>query len=158
MLLTPGYGQHFLNGPTQTDLPGTLYDAYLDIRWKKDINKQWGFEAAFTPSYYSDGDNNSGQAWRFITTALGFYQINPEWQAMAGVMYLDRFDINWFPIFGLIWADPDGISDFRYEIVFPRPKFPTACCTATTRTSGRTSAAKFGGGAWPSSGRTARTT
>lgn len=146
VFVTPGYGMHFLNGPTSTDLPSTLYDAYVDIRWNKKIDDQWAFELAFTPSFYSDLDNTSSDAWRFITTALGFYQLNPETQLMAGIMYLDRFDINWFPIFGVIFADPD--SDWRYEVVFPRPKFARRVLHGEDKDGWVYLAGEFGGGAW----------
>ena len=146
VFVTPGYGMHFLNGPTRTDLPAALYDAYVDVRWNKKLNEEWAFELAWTPSFFSDLENNTSDSFRFISTALAYYQLSPETQWMAGVMYLDRFDLNWFPIFGFIYAEPE--SDWRWEVVFPRPKFSRRVLRGEDKDSWAYLAGEFGGGAW----------
>lgn len=148
IMITPGYGMHFINGPKQTDLPETLYDIYVDLRYSKKFDDNWAIELALTPSFYSDLDNNTGDAWRFITTVLGYYNVHEGMQFMAGVMYLDRFDINWFPVFGLIYTGDNADSDFRYEFVFPRPKFARRVSYDGCRAGWAYLQGEFGGGAW----------
>ena len=41
-------------------------------------------------------------------------------QLAAGILYLNRFTVNWLPAGGIIW-DPN--DDVHLEILFPRPKF-----------------------------------
>ena len=40
-------------------------------------------------------------------------------RVIAGLIYLDRYDVNILPAGGLIWTPSD---DQRHEIVFPRPR------------------------------------
>ena len=75
-----------------------------------------------TPGVYSDFDDTAGRRvshsrakpWSGTT---GF-PAACRW--LAGILYLNRFTVNWLPAGGIIW-DPN--DDVHLEILFPRPKF-----------------------------------
>ena len=38
LLITPGFGVHYLDGPVASDLPSQLYDAYTQFRWMSECS------------------------------------------------------------------------------------------------------------------------
>ncbi|MGY8769559.1 MAG: hypothetical protein ACKVH8_14170, partial [Pirellulales bacterium] len=54
LIITPGYGMHFLVGPDSLQAPATLYDVYLTTRWMSKLNERWGILMSFTAGYYTD--------------------------------------------------------------------------------------------------------
>lgn len=119
LLITPGYSAHMLNGPLKTDLPGTLYDNWVEFRWLKKWNDRWSSDFAVSPSLYTDYDNLSSDAVRITGRAIALYTASPEWQWAFGAMYLDREDIKALPAVGAIWTPND---DWKVEVLFPRPR------------------------------------
>lgn len=119
LLITPGYSAHMLNGPLKTDLPGTLYDNWIEFRWLKKWNDTWSSDIAVSPSLYTDYDNLSSDAYRITGRAIALYTASPEWQWAFGAIYLDRQDIKAMPAVGMIWTPND---DWKMEVLFPRPR------------------------------------
>jgi hypothetical protein len=119
LLLTPGFGAHFLDGPASRDLPPRVYDAYLQMRWLTKLTPQWGVELGVTPGVYSDFQQSSSKALRITGHAAVAWRWSSEWQMVLGATYLDRTDIPALPIAGLIWT-PD--PDTRFEMLFPKSK------------------------------------
>ncbi len=119
LLITPGYSAHMLNGPIKTDLPGTLYDNWVEFRWLKKWNDRWSSDIAVSPSLYTDYDNLSSDAVRITGRAIALYTASPEWQWAFGAIYLDREDLKALPAVGAIWTPND---DWKVEVLFPRPR------------------------------------
>lgn len=119
LLITPGYSAHVLNGPVSTDLPGTLYDNWIEFRWLKKWNERWSSDIAVSPSLYTDYDNLSSDAFRITGRAIALYTASPEWQWAFGAIYLDREDIKAMPAVGAIWTPNE---DWKVEVLFPRPR------------------------------------
>ncbi len=119
LLITPGYSAHALNGPITTDLPGTLYENWIEFRWLKKWNDRWSSDIAVSPSLYTDYDNLSDDAFRITGRALALYTASEEWQWAFGAIYLDREDIQAMPAVGAIWTPNE---DYKVELLFPRPR------------------------------------
>lgn len=119
MLLTPGFNMRFFDAPPTPDLPETVYDAYLQWMWLPRWNDRWSGIVAVTPGVYSDFETYSSDALRITGRGLVRWQMVPELEALFGVLYLNRTDLNWLPAAGLIWTPHE---DARFDLVFPRPK------------------------------------
>ncbi|GIX03102.1 MAG: hypothetical protein KatS3mg113_0108 [Planctomycetaceae bacterium] len=118
-MLTPGFAAHWLDGPSQPDLPPVLYDQWVEIRWLKQINALWMLDLVVTPGWYTDWDNTSSAGFRLQGRALGLWQASPAWQLAVGFVYLDRDDISALPAAGAIWSPH---ADWKLEFLFPRPR------------------------------------
>ncbi len=123
--VTPGFAVQLWDGPdgttalTDPDLPGQTYSAYLDIGWRPQLTTNLSAELGIRPGVYSDFDHVSSDSLRIKGRGLGLYRYNPQWQIVAGVIYLDRFDVKILPAGGAIWTPT---PDVRWEILFPQPK------------------------------------
>ncbi len=150
LVFTPGYGLHFVDArtPPVPDLPGHLHDLYLDVMWRH----RWlsmpelTTDIALTPGLYSDfagaGDDD---ALRVGARVVGDYMLQPDMFLRIGLAYLDRDDVNFLPIGGVIWK-PD--PDTTWELVLPKPRytkrfFCDGCLERFWYVGG-----EFGGGAW----------
>ncbi|PHS13209.1 MAG: hypothetical protein COA78_07200 [Blastopirellula sp.] len=120
LMITPGYGMHFLVGPESFQAPATLYDVYLTTRWITKLNQQWGVFMSVTAGYYTDFQNNDSDALRISGMAFAAYNWSPEVQLIMGAVYLNRDDYKILPAVGLIW---DFTDDHRLELIFPRPRY-----------------------------------
>jgi hypothetical protein len=118
-LLTPSYTMHFLDGPGPIDVPPKLMDAELEFRYMKQATPRLGIDLAVAPSFFSDGDNTSSDAWRVTGRALGAWALNDRWQIVGGGVYTGRSDFPAVPVAGFIWKPS---CDVRVEALFPRPK------------------------------------
>ena len=143
--LMPVYGLHLVDGPDATDLPPQLHDLYLDIQWINPFSREWAVELGLTPGLYSDFQNDADDAFRLGARIVGYYTMSPVWRFALGVAYLDREDVQFFPLGGVIWT-PD--PDTRFELVLPRPKLAWRfnCCGGCE--DWWYVAGEFGGGSW----------
>ncbi len=119
LTVQPAFQLHFIDGPTRTDLPENLYGTQIELRWKQQISRPFWIEAALTPGFYSDFEGAGSDAFRLKAQGLAFFAFSVETQVVAGLYYLDRFDINYLPIFGLIHSPRE---DIKLNLVFPAPK------------------------------------
>lgn len=145
LTLTPGYGLHLLDGPTAPDLPGQLHDLYLDIQWITPLSREWAVELGLTPGFYGDFETDANDAFRLGARVVGYYTMSPVWRFAAGVAYLDREDVEFFPLGGVIWT-PD--PDTRLEAVLPRPKYSRRISCFGDCEDWVYLAGEFGGGSW----------
>ncbi len=144
-IVDTGFQWHFVNGPTRTDLPSQLYNLRVNFMHMGQIGRQFGYQLAITPSMFTDFDNTSSDAWRFIGRALGFYYISPTTQLVGGVVYLDREDIGFLPAVGFITKPND---DVKIELIMPRPKVSYRYAQDDTKDKFIYLAGEFGGGSW----------
>jgi hypothetical protein len=119
LLVTPGFGVHYLHGPDTPDLPPRLYDAWIEFRIPRQISPEWAVDFAVAPGIYSDFEVGSSEALRITGRAIGVYTRSPTTQFVVGVLYLDRRDVSVLPAGGIIYTPND---DTRFELVAPKPK------------------------------------
>lgn len=145
MMISLGTGFHFLQGPSSTDLPPTLYDQTLEFRMMRPLNERWMLDLAVAPSLFSDYENLSSDAVRITGRALAFWSPNPQWKFAFGAIYLDREDIAALPAAGAIWTPND---DYTVELMFPRPRVMRRLSTDGEQTKWVYLGGEFGGGSW----------
>ncbi len=145
LVLTPGYGMHLVDGPQAPDLPPQLQDVYLDVRQLYKMSPTFMLDMAVTPGLYSDFQQRDRDAFRLGARMLGVFTYSPQLQFVVGLAYLDRKDVNFFPLGGVIWTPDD---DTRVELISPRPRYAKRFyhwgrCDRWWYVAG-----EFGGGSW----------
>jgi hypothetical protein len=145
LMFTPGIASHSLNGPLTTDLPPAVYDMWAEVRWLKKLNDRWMLDLVVTPSYFSDFENKSADAFRLPSRAIALWSTTPELQLAFGVINFDREDVSWLPAAGLIWTPNDA---YKLELLFPRPRVLRKLSETDRETRWIYAGGEFGGGSW----------
>jgi hypothetical protein len=147
LLVTPAFGTHLLDNAAGLDIPTTLYDASIDFRHLRKFGAgPWAMDAAVNVGYFSDFEQDSGDAVRITGRGIAVYERTPGTKWLLGVAYLNRAGASVMPVFGMI-RDVD--ADLRLELIFPRPR-------VLWRTAGSVEGderwvyvgGEFGGGVW----------
>ena len=119
LLITPGYNVAYLTGPSVTDLPPRLHNAYVDFTWVPQIVNRYTLVLGVAPSVISDFESSGNGAFRVTGKALLLVDWTERLQFRAGVLYLNRDNVRLLPVGGLIWKPTDWSE---YEIFFPKPR------------------------------------
>ncbi len=119
LVITPGFGTQWLDGPAGLNVPAQLHEAYTEFRWLPKLGNRFRADIAVQPSYNSDWDGSTDRALRIMGHGSAIFDLTPHFQIVLGCAYLDRPDIELLPIAGFIWK-PD--RDVEYRLVFPAPK------------------------------------
>ncbi len=131
---------HFLAGPERTDMPPHVFD--FSVAWQRRHRAgNFGYDVAVSVMASSDFEGSSREGIRFPGHAVCYLQVNPAWEIVFGVDYLDRSDIKLLPVAGVILLPH---PDIRLELVFPRPRI-------VLQLSGKhrlSIAGEMGGGTW----------
>ena len=148
LLVTPGFGTTFVDeatGPTDPGLPSQLYESWLQARWLRKIGERFGVDLAVAPGWYSDFANDTPQALRVTGHGFGAWEYSKNLRVVAGVIYLDRYDVNILPAGGLLWTPAD---DKRFELIFPRPRLAWRVAESKRAAQWVYLAGEFGGNQW----------
>jgi hypothetical protein len=145
LILTPGFGANYFDGPIVRDVPAHTFDTWLDVRWMRQISQSVGIDLGVTPGWYSDYEQSSSDAFRLGARAAAAITCSPTVTIVAGVAYLDRDDVSAVPIGGLIWTPTE---EWRLELMAPRPKIARRIGYDCHTTHWLYLAGEFGGGAW----------
>jgi hypothetical protein len=145
LLLTPGFGANYFDGPTITDVPAHTYDAWLDVRWMQQLSPRVGIDLGITPGWYSDWEQSSSDALRVGARAALAITCSPTLTVVAGAAYLDREDVPFVPVAGVIWVPNE---DWKLELLPPRPKIARRLCYDCNTSHWAYIAGEFGGGSW----------
>ena len=149
LAVTPGFGVHFFDKPIRADLPGEVYDAYVEFRWLPRLSPWLKLDLGVTPGWYSDFQQGSRDALRISGYGAGILTCTPTFRLMLGLAYLDRKDVEFLPLGGLIWTPNE---DTRFELVTPRPRIARRVYWSAGRRDDLEDwlyvVGEFGGGAW----------
>ena len=153
LLITPGFAVNFLSGPVSDpaamprgpDMPGQVYDAYLDLSWYPQPFEWFGAELGFRTGVWTDFDTVNSQSVRYLGRALGVITISPRMEVLVGVVYLDRLRVKLLPAGGVHWR-PN--QNWDLYIVFPNPKFRRTIQSVGTTDWWWYVAGEYGGGSW----------
>ncbi len=141
----PRAAAHFLDGPQVTDLPGQLYDFSFEAVAMIPATEHVFFQLAIAPSFFSDLQNTSNGAFRLPGRLLGFWKYSETLMFNAGVFYLDRDDLKWLPVAGIVWNYSD---DLKFELMAPRPRIAWRYSHADCDEHWAYIVGEFGGGTW----------
>ena len=119
ILLTPTFSVDYLDEPAGADLPFRVYEASVQFRWWKRFTPRFGIDFALTPGVYSDFQQSTDEAVRTPGHVVGRFEWTPNVHFVLGVAYLDRPDLDWLPIGGIVWTPHE---DLKLDLVFPRPR------------------------------------
>jgi hypothetical protein len=119
LIITPGFAAHYLQGPQGVDLPPHLFEGYAQFRWMSQVTPKLGLDFAFTPGIFSDFDQESGKAMRYTGHGAAAWTWNETTKFVVGGAYLDRPDVEFIPIGGIVWTP---CEDVKYDLVFPHPR------------------------------------
>lgn len=145
LLISPGFDAYLLSGPVSPDIPPGLYAASLEVRWLRQISERIMLNSSVKPGWFSDFQTNNTQAIRAPAQSFVIYEWNPELDLIAGIVYLDRNDVNLLPAAGVIWKPNSGV---RIEAVIPRPGAFFRYRRTPRFEDWFTIAGEFGGGQW----------
>ena len=154
LLITPGFGFHFFQGPETmppsfASMPPVTYDAYLDVGWRPRILPSvtpWlTADIGVRVGAYTDFHAVNDHSIRIIGRGLAIATVTERFQVVFGVVYLDRVLVKILPAGGIVWTpNPDA----RYEILFPNPKLSRRFTTIRTTDIWWYLSGEYGGGSW----------
>jgi len=153
LLVTAGFAGTLTDIPAGADIPGELFDGYIQARWMRKVGTRFGVDLAVSPGWYSDFHNDSSQALRITGHGFGAWEASENLRVVAGVIYLDRYDIGMLPAGGLLWTPAD---DKRFELIFPRPRLAWRISERPRASHWVYLAAEFGGNQWAMQSNTAQ--
>jgi len=145
MLITAGFVGTLVDKPVGVDMPAELYEGYVQARWLRKIGDRLGVDLAVSPGWYSDFKNDTPQALRITGHGFGAWEAGENLRIVAGLIYLDRYDVNMLPAGGLVWTPAD---DKRFELIFPRPRLAWRVAESQRAAQWLYLAAEFGGNQW----------
>ncbi len=144
-VITPGFGWHLLDGPRRPDMPSQLIDLYLDLRWPIVFSPSLTLDTGITPGLYSDFEASDSDAFRLGARVAGVWQYSPVLQIVAGIAYLDRVDVDWLPIGGIIYTPS---PDVLVELLSPKAKIARRIYVMNGCEQWVYLGGEFGGGSW----------
>ena len=159
LLVTPGFAFNWLEGPIGDpmppvmmppiprgpDLPGQLYDAYLDFSWYPKPFEWFGAELGVRTGVWSDFDSVNSDSVRILGRGLGVISITPQMEVLIGAVYLDRLRVKVLPAGGVHWR-PN--QDWDLYLVFPNPKIRRRFPRAGNTDWWWFASGEYGGGSW----------
>lgn len=141
----PRVAAHWLNGPTSTDMPAQLYDVSFETVGMLPIGERWFVQAALAPSFFTDGKNTTGKAFRLPGRVLAFWKYSDTLTFTGGILYLDRDDVKAIPSAGVLW-NPN--EDWKFELAAPRPRIAWRFSHDDDSARWGYLVGEFGGGTW----------
>ena len=80
LVITPGVGTQWLDGPVGLDIPAQLHEVYTEFRWLPKLGDRFRADIAVQPGFYSDWDGSSDRAIRIMGHADGVFDWSPTFQ------------------------------------------------------------------------------
>ncbi|MDB4733058.1 hypothetical protein OAF42_01310 [Planctomicrobium sp.] len=138
------FNWHFLDGPTQPDIRSQTYDLSFEFNHAQQLDEDWGLHLQLAPTWSTDWDNKSSDAFRLIGGGLVSYDCHDGCKFVVGGMYMDRPDLPFVPTAGIrIWED-----DFELDLVIPRPRIAWRTDQEVDEETWFYIAGELGGGSW----------
>lgn len=117
--LAVGFGATTFETPDGFDVPDTLYNVQVELRWLRPINDSMALDLAAGPSWFTDFNTSAGRGLRVTGRALLFMTNSETVKSAVGVVYLGRKGLVAVPAVGLIYSPSE---EERYELMIPRPR------------------------------------
>lgn len=153
LLVTPGFAFNWLDGPESDptadprgpDQPARVYDAYLDFAYNPRWTPEFGAELGFRTGVWSDFKRFDEDSLRLLGRGLGVVSVTPQFELLAGAVYLDRLRVKLLPAGGIRWRPA---PEWDLYLVFPNPKIRRTWFSTSTADWWIYLAGEYGGGSW----------
>lgn len=143
--ISPQFNWSFVGGPLSPDVRPQLYDLRMELNYSQEFNSAWGVNLQLAPTWATDWDNRSEDAFRIIGGGLLSLSVNYNLKLFAGAMYLDRFDLPVLPMGGFRWQPTDWIE---FDAYFPSPRVAWRYSNKHDEQHWLYFGGEFGGGSW----------
>lgn len=117
--LAVGFGAATFQTPDGFDVPNSLYNVQVELRWLRPINDWMALDLAAGPSWFTDFNTSAGRGLRVTGRALLFMTNSETVKTAVGFVYLGRKGLVAVPAVGLIYSPSETE---RYELMIPRPR------------------------------------
>lgn len=153
LLVTPGFAFNWLDGPESDptadprgpDQPARVYDAYLDFAYNPRWTPEFGAELGFRTGVWSDFKRFDEDSLRLLGRGLAVVSVTPQFELLAGAVYLDRLRVKLLPAGGVRWRPS---PEWDLYMVFPNPKIRRSWFSSGTADWWWYVAGEYGGGSW----------
>jgi hypothetical protein len=139
------FGWNFLSGPTTAAVPAQVYDLGVELNYAKQLTDLWGLCLTVSPLLSTDFSNMSSGAMRVTGGGLVTFQADEVTKLVAGLMYLDRPDLNFLPVAGLKWMVTENLC---VDMLVPSPKVAWRFEDSDNGEGWLYLAGQVGGGSW----------
>ncbi len=113
-------GARIWNGPSQPNLPGSVYRVGWDFVLNSPQAGPWSFQLGFNPSINSDFHSALGnESLNFDGSGTAFYRASPRLLLVLGVQYWDRVDNIIIPNAGIVWNPTERLE---LRLLFPKSR------------------------------------
>ncbi|HVJ86546.1 MAG TPA: DUF6268 family outer membrane beta-barrel protein [Caulifigura sp.] len=143
--ISPQVGSHYFGSTSLDNIPDRTYDISVELTGGIPINDDWIIAGGISPGIFTDFEGGGGDLFRIPARVLAFYKYSETLKLGAGVLYLDRPDVNVLPLVGLSYIPNDH---FNAELWFPRPKVSWRYMKRPDFERWIYVVGEFGGGAW----------
>ena len=143
--ISPQFGNHFFGSTSIDNIPDHTYDLSVELTGGIPINDNWIIGGGISPGVFTDFQGSGGDMVRIPFRVLAFYKYSEALKVGAGILYLDRPDVNYLPLVGLTYIPNDH---FNAELWFPRPKVSWRYFKRGDLERWVYLVGEFGGGAW----------
>lgn len=117
--VTPSFRVDWLDASPALDVPQELFEAGVNLFFRRPLNESWSLMAIARPSMRSDF-TTSDNAFRLFGLALLNWEHTPDYLTLSfGTVYLDRADLPILPAVGLTWTPR---TTTRLELRFPESR------------------------------------
>lgn len=153
LLVTPGFAFNWFDGPEADptaaprgpDQPARVYDAYLDLAYNSRWTPELGAELGFRTGVWSDFRRFDEDSLRILGRGLAVVSVTPQFELLAGAVYLDRLRVKMLPAGGVRWRPA---PDWDLYLVFPNPKIRRTWFSTGSADWWIYVAGEYGGGSW----------
>jgi hypothetical protein len=144
--VAPGANLVWWDGPAgPPHMSPNGFGAFLDFGMQPQFNEVFSLNAWFRLGLFSDFKHVSSDAFRYQGRFEGIFNVSPNVQISAGVIYLDRVRNKIMPTGGVIWSPRD---DLVLKLVFPNPKISKRLWNSGNAEWWGYVQGDYGGGSW----------
>jgi hypothetical protein len=151
--VNPVFGQRFWAGPKPipnwtlpaADVPGALYEFYVQISWRAKLAEWFYLDMRFTPGYFTDMHNTSSDAFMPRGYVMAIFAFSEQFQFLIGAAATNRVISQAVPIGGFLYT-PD--EDTEVRLVFHVPRVATVIDKQGNTKYWAHLSGEWGGGAW----------
>ncbi|TWT54053.1 hypothetical protein Pla22_16880 [Rubripirellula amarantea] len=116
--MRPYFRALHLDGPTDVDVPSTVYDTGVTFLNQRTWTPRVSTTLVVSPAVRSDFTTDN-QAFRIFGLGLVNYQCRETLKLSAGAVFLDREDVGVLPAFGFVWTPT---PQWQFDGMIPRPR------------------------------------